>query len=183
MVEILKRMAVYGAYADGQFTRECAIHKHRGKFMADKKNYYDILGVEKNATPEQIKSAYRKLAMKYHPDRNQGDEAAAEKFKERCCQFGIEHDQSFNIPVAVSTAVNKRELAVGKFSCSPEKVDIRQIPPPFDGKFTMKEIVAVAPVKGFDGPFKFRNLVSIAVKVETADINSTAIKILLPGRM
>lgn len=50
--------------------------------MADKKNYYDILGVGKNATPDEIKSAYRKLAMKYHPDRNQGDEAAAEKFKE-----------------------------------------------------------------------------------------------------
>ena len=50
--------------------------------MADKKNYYDILVVDKKATPEQIKSAYRKLAMKYHPDRNQGNAEAAEKFKE-----------------------------------------------------------------------------------------------------
>ena len=50
--------------------------------MADKKNYYDILGVDKKASPEEIKAAYRKLAMKYHPDRNQGNEEAAEKFKE-----------------------------------------------------------------------------------------------------
>ena len=50
--------------------------------MADKKNYYDVLGVDKKASPEEIKSAYRKLAMKYHPDRNQGNEEAAERFKE-----------------------------------------------------------------------------------------------------
>ena len=50
--------------------------------MADKKNYYEILGVERGASADQIKSAYRKLAMKYHPDRNQGSEEAAEKFKE-----------------------------------------------------------------------------------------------------
>ena len=50
--------------------------------MADKKNYYDILGVDKKASADEIKSAYRKHAMKYHPDRNKGDEAAAEKFKE-----------------------------------------------------------------------------------------------------
>ena len=50
--------------------------------MADKKNYYEILGVDKKASQDDIKSAYRKLAMKYHPDRNQGSEEAAEKFKE-----------------------------------------------------------------------------------------------------
>ncbi len=47
-----------------------------------KKNYYDILGVDKKASADEIKSAYRKLAMKYHPDRNQGNAEAAEKFKE-----------------------------------------------------------------------------------------------------
>ena len=50
--------------------------------MAEKKNYYDILGVDKKASAADIKSAYRKLAMKYHPDRNQGNEEAAERFKE-----------------------------------------------------------------------------------------------------
>ncbi len=50
--------------------------------MAEKKNYYDILGVARGASQDEIKSAYRKLAMKYHPDRNPGDNEAAEKFKE-----------------------------------------------------------------------------------------------------
>ncbi|MBN2339880.1 MAG: molecular chaperone DnaJ [Deltaproteobacteria bacterium] len=50
--------------------------------MPEKRDYYEVLGVEKNADAQELKKAYRKLAMKYHPDQNPDDDQAAEKFKE-----------------------------------------------------------------------------------------------------
>lgn len=62
--------------------------------MAKKRDYYAVLGVEKNATPDEIKKAYRKLAMQYHPDRNPGDKAAEEKFKEAAEAYEVLHDEN-----------------------------------------------------------------------------------------
>jgi len=50
--------------------------------MASKRDYYEILGVSKSATEDELKKAYRKLALKYHPDRNAGNKGAEDKFKE-----------------------------------------------------------------------------------------------------
>lgn len=57
-----------------------------------KRDYYEVLGVDKNASEEEIKKAYRKIAIKYHPDRNPGDKEAEEKFKEAAEAYDVLHD-------------------------------------------------------------------------------------------
>ena len=58
-----------------------------------KRDFYDVLNVSKNASPEELKSAYRKLAVKHHPDKNPGDKASEDKFKEASEAYGILSDQ------------------------------------------------------------------------------------------
>ena len=50
--------------------------------MAEKRDYYEVLGLKKGASEDEIKKAFRKMAMKYHPDKNPGDKKAEEEFKE-----------------------------------------------------------------------------------------------------
>jgi len=57
-----------------------------------KRDYYEVLGVSKTATEDEIKSAYRKIAIKYHPDRNPGNKEAEEKFKEAAEAYDVLHD-------------------------------------------------------------------------------------------
>ena len=61
--------------------------------MASKRDYYDVLGVARDASTEEIKKTYRKLALKYHPDRNPGDKEAEERFKEAAEAYEVLKDQ------------------------------------------------------------------------------------------
>ena len=60
--------------------------------MADKRDYYEVLGVDKNADDATLKKAYRKLAKKYHPDVNPGDKEAEAKFKEATEAYSVLSD-------------------------------------------------------------------------------------------
>jgi len=62
--------------------------------MIGKKDYYEILGIERGASDKEIKAAYRKLARKYHPDVNKGDAAAEERFKEVAEAFAVLSDKT-----------------------------------------------------------------------------------------
>ena len=60
--------------------------------MADEKDYYKILGVERTASADEIKRAYKKVAIKYHPDRNPGNKEAEEKFKQAAEAYDVLRD-------------------------------------------------------------------------------------------
>ena len=72
-----------------------------------KRDYYDVLGVSKSASPDELKSAYRKLAVKYHPDKNPGDKAAEDKFKEASEAYGVLSDKSKKENWNISTSFNE----------------------------------------------------------------------------
>src|SRR5436190_77537 len=62
--------------------------------MAEKRDYYEVLSVERTVSAEELKKSYRKVAMQYHPDRNPGDHAAEEKFKEAAEAYAVLSDPS-----------------------------------------------------------------------------------------
>ena len=84
-----------GAEKDGINVRRTHCFKIRlDVFMAEqKRDYYEVLGVSKTATDEEIKKAYRKLAKKYHPDMNPGDKEAEKKFKEASEAYAVLSDK------------------------------------------------------------------------------------------
>ena len=85
--------------------------------MPKKKGYYEILGVPPNTDPEKLRSAYRRLARKYHPDVNPGDKVAEERFKELSEAYSIlsdaekrqKYDESRKVKIVQPRPRNTRE--------------------------------------------------------------------------
>ena len=86
--------------------------------MADKRDYYEVLGVDKNADEATIKKAYRKLAKKYHPDANPGDEEAATKFKEASEAYAVLSD-AYKKPIdSIAGAINKKTSSIDSLAAT-----------------------------------------------------------------
>ena len=92
-----------------------------------KKDYYDVLGVKKSASSEELKSAYRKLAVKYHPDKNPGDKIAEDKFKEASEAYGVLSDKSKKKIMIILVMLLLRMVVVVKEDLEDLVVQIFQI--------------------------------------------------------
>ena len=80
-----------------------------------KRDYYEILGVNKSAKKEEIKKAYRKQALKYHPDKNKGDKAAEEKFKEASEAYHVLSDDKRKKPIMTNLDTLLFKVVVRRF--------------------------------------------------------------------
>jgi len=92
--------------------------------MATKRDFYEILGVPKTASEDEIKKSYRKMAMKFHPDRNQGDASAEVKFKEAKEAYEMLSDAEKRQPTTSSaTPVSTRICAAPALAVERDSAD------------------------------------------------------------
>ena len=118
-------------------------------------NHYETLGVEKNASPEEIKKAYRKLSKQFHPDLNNGDKEAEDKFKEINEAYSVlsneEKRQTYDNPNQFDSIFGRHFSGFGFNRPTPKKPDLNR---PVDGKFIGVEVLLPLKTYLFGGTFK-----------------------------
>jgi len=91
-----------------------------------KRDYYEVLGLDRSASLDEIKKAYRKLAMQHHPDQNPGDKASEEKFKEAAEAYGVLSDAEKRKPT-ISSAMQALVAMAGDNPSSSIRVNSRAL--------------------------------------------------------